>query len=96
MINEEEKAFSSQMNMGQMDMGGFAGPGMNYDTTNFDQTNEKNASLASMYQQKLNATQDNLNNDFKNFLILQNLTYSIYFIYNIFIKMYSIKFVGIF
>ena len=67
MINEEEKAFSSQMNMGQMDMGGFAGPGMNYDTTNFDQTNEKNASLASMYQQKLNATQDNLNNDFKNF-----------------------------
>jgi hypothetical protein len=67
MINEQEKAFSNpMMNNGQMDMGGFSGPGMNYNTNNFNETNEQNASLASMYQQRINDNQANLKTDSKN------------------------------
>jgi len=67
MINEQEKEFSNpMMNNGQMDMGGFAGPGMNYGATNFNQPNQQNQALANMYQQRINDTQDNLSNDFSN------------------------------
>jgi hypothetical protein len=63
MINEEEKNFSNEM----MQVGGFAGgPGMNYNNTTFSQPNQQNQALAGMYQQRIDATKDNLSNDFSN------------------------------
>jgi hypothetical protein len=58
MVNEEEQTFANEF----MQMGGYQGQGMNYNTTTFNEEDPQNAAIRDMYKQRI----AHYDNDFQN------------------------------
>ena len=63
MINEEEQALSKSF----MQMGGYQGQGMNYNTTTFNEKNPQNQAIQNMYKQRISDYDTDFQNNMGNF-----------------------------
>jgi hypothetical protein len=70
MVNEEEQAFSKEF----MQMGGYQGQGMNYNTTTFNDVDPQNEAIRDMYKQRIAHYDTDLKNSFGN---LSNSMYNL-------------------
>jgi len=70
MVNEEEQAFSKEF----MQMGGYQGQGMNYNTTTFNDVDPQNEAIQDMYKQRIAHYDTDLKNSFGN---LSNSMYNL-------------------
>ena len=68
MINEEEQALSKSF----MQMGGYQGQGMNYNTTTFNEKNPQNQAIQNMYKQRISDYDTDFQNNMGN---LSNAAY---------------------
>ena len=70
MVNEEEQAFANEF----MQMGGYQGQGMNYNTTTFNEKNPQNQAMQNMYNQRISDYDTNFQNNMGN---LSNAAYNL-------------------